>query len=195
MWPGIINVTQHLCLLPEPRNLLYLFFLASTNCDFLWDFLLLLSVGHYSEPFFQDHRHKEMNTDCHLNLSRTADIHQALEAIVPHPKMLPMTWRHHLFFPIPTILFKTYYLWAFPPSSKLCTPAQSSVSTGWSNPTPFQTSELCRSETSPCSASHLKSLLFSPEEPPCWLSTTVHFTHWFYYSNHWLAFTTVSCNV
>lgn len=122
----------------------------------------------------------QMNTDCHLNLSRTADICQALEAILPHPKMLPMTWRQHLFFPIPTVLFKTCYLWAFPPRSNLCTPAHSSVSTGWSNPMPFQTSELCTLETSPCSVSHLKSFLFSPEELP-WCLRTVHFIHWFYY--------------
>lgn len=55
MWHGIFS----LCLLPEQTHLFIYLATASTNCEFVWGFLLFLSVGQYSESFLQDRRHRQ----------------------------------------------------------------------------------------------------------------------------------------
>lgn len=162
MWHGIIS----LCLLPEQMNLFICFLFPALPVSLFW----ASSSSSYQQDSILSHSSKTTDTNRQTIILTFAEL---LISINPwqqyHPTLshFLMASRHYLFFPISTLQLKTrFYLWAFPLSSKLCTPTVSSVSKGWSNPTLFQNSAVCRLETSPCSASHPKSLLLFPEALP-----------------------------
>lgn len=112
----------------------FFFFFNCQHCEFVWGFLLCLSIRQYYKPFLQDDRHKHI-----LPFYPLKNCWHLWKQYCPTLRHFPVTWRHYL-----TVQHQPYnstlnYWWAFPLSSKVCTPAQSSVAKGWSNPTPFQT--------------------------------------------------------